>query len=134
MEFSKVSANLRALAIGVLGKLVVMPFLFITAAVLCGFRGIELVSLMVLFMAPSAVSSYTMAQQMDADGELAGQQVVFTTAFSILTIFLFVLVTKISASSKNQKRKSGGKFPPLLLRCSRRFLLVARKRPDSWKL
>lgn len=94
MEFSKVSANLRALAIGVLGKLVVMPFLFITAAVLCGFRGIELVSLMVLFMAPSAVSSYTMAQQMDADGELAGQQVVFTTAFSILTIFLFVLVTK----------------------------------------
>ena len=49
---------------------------------------------MVLFMAPSAVSSYTMAQQMDADGELAGQQVVFTTAFSILTIFLFVLITK----------------------------------------
>ena len=94
MEFSKVSANLRALTIGVVGKLIVMPLIFITAAVLCGFRGIELVSMMVLFMAPSAVSSYTMAQQMDADGELAGQQVVFTTAFSIFTIFLIILLTK----------------------------------------
>ena len=94
MEFSKVSANLRALTIGVVGKLIVMPLIFITAAALCGFRGIELVSMMVLFMAPSAVSSYTMAQQMDADGELAGQQVVFTTAFSIFTIFLIILLTK----------------------------------------
>ncbi len=94
MEFSKVRANRRALMIGVIGKLVVVPLLFITAAVLCGFREIELVSLTILFMAPSAVSSYTMAQQMGADGELAGQQVVFTTAFSIFTIFLFILVLK----------------------------------------
>lgn len=94
MEFSRVGANLRPLILGVTGKLIVMPAIFITAAVLCGFRDIELASLMVLFMAPSAVSSYTMAQQMDADGELAGQQVVFTTAFSILTIFLIVLIMK----------------------------------------
>ena len=71
-----------------------MPAIFVTAAVLCGFRGIELVSMTVLFMSPSAVSSYTMAQQMDADGELAGQQVVFSTAFSIISIFLIVLLMK----------------------------------------
>ena len=94
LEFSRVGGNLRPLLIGVTGRLIVMPLIFITAAVLCGFRGVELVSMMVLFMAPSAVSSYTMAQQMDADGELAGQQVVFTTAFSIFTIFLIVLTVK----------------------------------------
>ncbi len=94
MEFSRVGANLRALAIGVVGKLLLVPLIFITAAVICGFRGIDLVSMTVLFMAPTAVSSYTMAQQMDADGELAGQQVVFTTAFSILTIFLIILIMK----------------------------------------
>ena len=94
LEFSKVGGNLRPLLIGVSGRLIVMPAIFITAAVLCGFRGVELVSMMVLFMAPSAVSSYTMAQQMDADGDLAGQQVVFTTAFSIITIFIIVLIVK----------------------------------------
>ena len=97
MEFSKIRANRRALTIGVTGRLIIVPLLFISAAVLCGFRGIELVSLAILFMAPSAVSSYTMAQQMGADGELAGQQVVFTTAFSILTIFLFILTLKTLA-------------------------------------
>lgn len=94
MEFSKVGKNLRPLMIGVVGKLIAMPAIFVTAAVLCGFRGIELVSMTVLFMSPSAVSSYTMAQQMDADGELAGQQVVFSTAFSIISIFLIVLLMK----------------------------------------
>ena len=94
MEFSKVGKNLRPLLIGVVGKLIAMPAIFVTAAVLCGFRGIELVSMMVLFMSPSSVSSYTMSQQMGADGELAGQQVVFSTAFSILTIFLIVFVMK----------------------------------------
>lgn len=94
LEFSRVGGNLRPLLIGVTGRLIVMPAIFITAAVLLGFRDVELVSMMVLFMAPSAVSSYTMAQQMGGDGELAGQQVVFTTAFSIFTIFLIVLLVK----------------------------------------
>ena len=94
LEFSRVGGNLRPLLLGVTGRLIVMPAIFITAAVLLGFRDVELVSMMVLFMAPSAVSSYTMAQQMGGDGELAGQQVVFTTAFSIFTIFLIVLLVK----------------------------------------
>ncbi len=94
LEFSRVRGNLRPLVIGVAGRLAVMPLIFISAAILLGFRNVELASLMVLFMAPTAVNSYTMAQQMDADAELAGQQVVFTTALSILTIFLFILAAR----------------------------------------
>ncbi len=43
-----------------------------------GYRGVELTTLMIIFAAPTAISSFTMAQQMDSDSELAGQIVVFT--------------------------------------------------------
>ena len=47
-----------------------------------------------MFASPTAVSSFTMAQQMEGDGELAGQIVVCTTVFSIITIFAFVVCLK----------------------------------------
>jgi predicted permease len=51
----------------------------VVAAVLFGFRNEVLVPLLLMSGAPTAVSSYTMAQQMGGDGELAGEIVVFTT-------------------------------------------------------
>lgn len=93
-EFSRVRCNLRPLIIGTLGKLVIVPLAGITAAVLCGFRGLELAAMSVAFMAPCAVSSYPMAQQMGGDGELAGQLVVFTTALSMFTVFSFMYALK----------------------------------------
>lgn len=93
-EFSAVRKNLRPLVIGVAGKLLINPLIFVTTAILLGFRGPALAGLMIVFMAPTAVNSYTMAQQMDGDDELAGQIVVFTSLFSVLTVFLWVFVTK----------------------------------------
>ena len=93
-EFSRIRCNARPLIIGTLGKLVIVPLLGLTAAVLFGYRGMELASLGVAFMAPCAVSSYPMAQQMGGDGELAGQLVVFTTAFSMFSVFGFMYALK----------------------------------------
>ena len=70
-----------------LGKLVLVPSIFLTIAILLGFRGSNLVTLMVLFASPTAVSSYSMADQMGADGELACYIVVMTSIFAIITIF-----------------------------------------------
>ena len=89
-EFSSFAGVL----IGTLGKLVIVPLVALTAAALFGFRGMELASLGVAYMAPCAVSSYPMAQQMGADGELAGELVVFTTALSIFTVFGFMYAMK----------------------------------------
>ena len=93
-EFSSVKTHMRPLLIGTLGKLVIVPLVALTAAALFGFRGMELASLGVAYMAPCAVSSYPMAQQMGADGELAGELVVFTTALSIFTVFGFMYAMK----------------------------------------
>ena len=56
------------------------------------FRGQELCALMILFAAPTAVSSYPMAVAMDADGDFAAQMVAYTTIFCLPTIFLWTLL------------------------------------------
>lgn len=93
-RIEKINKNLKPLIIGVIGKLIIVPLIFIPIAIYLGFRGIELASVMIMLSAPVAVSSFTMAEQMEADGELAAQLVVFTSMFSVLTIFIYIFVMK----------------------------------------
>lgn len=93
-KFNKVHGIRKQLIVSVAGKLVMAPLVMVTLGILLGFRGDYLVPVLIMFGAPTAVSSYTMAQQMDGDGTLAASVVVFTTAFSILTIFLWVFFLK----------------------------------------
>lgn len=77
---------------GVLLRLVLVPMVIVPLAVLCGYRGQELCALMILFAAPTAVSSYPMAVAMGADGDFAAQMVAYTTIFCLPTIFLWTLL------------------------------------------
>ncbi len=77
---------------GVFLRLVLVPMLIIPLAGLCGFRGQEMCALMILFAAPTAVSSYPMAVAMDADGDFAAQMVAYTTVLCLPTIFLWTLL------------------------------------------
>lgn len=90
VTFSSVKINRKPLVIGILNRLVIVPAVGITIAIFVGFRGLELILLMAMYASPAAVSSYTMAQQMDGDAELAGQIVVFTTVLSLITLFLWI--------------------------------------------
>lgn len=78
-----------------IGRLLVIPAIFLSAAVLLGFRGTALVALMVMFASPTAVSSFTMASQMGGNSELAGQIVAVTTVFSVVTIFCWTYVLSV---------------------------------------
>ena len=71
-------------------KLLIVPAIFLFIAVLLGFRDVELLTFVALFGSPAAVSSFSMSQQMGADSDLAGQNLLITTVFSILTIFMWV--------------------------------------------
>ncbi len=93
-RFSKVKGDIKQLIISVAGKLIISPLFMVIAAILLGFRNEVLVPILLMAGAPTAVSSYTMAQQMGGDGELAGEIVVFTTGLSIITIFIWVFVLK----------------------------------------
>ena len=75
-------------------RLIVNPLITIGVGKLIGFQGIELVALLSMSAGPTAVASYTMAKEMNADGDLAGEIVATTSILSIFTIFCWVLVLK----------------------------------------
>ncbi|HBH3805991.1 AEC family transporter [Clostridioides difficile] len=93
-SFSAIKGHIKPIILGVCGKLILVPAIFLPISIFLGFRNVELASLMIMLSAPTAVSSFTMAQQMDSDSELAGQIVVFTSGFSIITVFLIIFILK----------------------------------------
>lgn len=92
--FKDVKRYLKPMIITVIGRLVVVPGLVIPISVLAGFRNIDLLGLLLIFGSPTAVSSFTMAQKMDGDSDLAAQIVVFTSAFSVISVFLWIFTLK----------------------------------------
>lgn len=76
-------------------KLIALPVIFLPIAVAMGFRGQALVAMLILYGAPSTVSGYVMAKNMNADHVLSSSIIVLTTAFSAvtLTVSLFILRT-----------------------------------------
>jgi len=79
--------NRQLLTGAVLTRMVLIPAIITTAAILLGFRGMELGAIFILFNSPTAISSYTMARSMNSDAPLAGQIVMLTTIVSAFTLF-----------------------------------------------
>lgn len=90
----KLAGNARALAASVSGRLVLSPLVMLPIAYALGIRGAEFATLMIVFGSPTAVSSFTMAEQMGGDADLAAQQVALTTIFSAVTMFVMIFVFK----------------------------------------
>ena len=92
LDVAAISSRIRPLAIGVVGRLILVPGIFMPIAAALGIRGQELTALTIFLAAPAAVAGYPMAVALGADGELAGQSVIFTTLLSMITIFGWVWV------------------------------------------
>lgn len=93
-DFSTTAGCVRYITTAVIGKLVLLPAIMMTGAVLLGFRGLELISLLPVYCAPTAVVSFTMAEQMGGDASLAGHIVVFSTAASAVTVVGWVFLLR----------------------------------------
>lgn len=75
-------------------KLIIIPGIFLPIAVTMGFRNEEMVALLILTGAPTTVSSYIMAKNMDNDGTLASGIVVMTTLLSSVTLTAIIFILK----------------------------------------
>lgn len=93
-SFTAASHNRNMLLTSTVVKLVVMPVAWIGLGALLGFRDQALAAIMTVFAPPAAVTSFSMAQMMGGDVELAGEIVVFTSLFSILTLFIWLFAMK----------------------------------------
>ena len=95
-KFDNIKKYIKQTTIAVVGKTILTPCIILPICIMFGYRGVELSTLMIIFAAPTAISSFTMAQQMDSDSDLAGQIVVFTSAFCVVTVFMWIFVLKQS--------------------------------------
>ena len=94
LDMAETKGNTKLLIYGILLRMILVPLIFMPLAIFAGFRDQSLCAMMIVFAAPTAVSSYPMAVAMGADGQLAGQLVCTTTVISVFTIFLWTLFLK----------------------------------------
>ncbi len=95
-KFSAIGKMKRELIFAVIARVVAVPLIAISVAYFFfDFDSAHFAAFIALFATPVAVSSVPMTQEMGGDVELAGQIVVWTTASSGLTIFLFTFILKL---------------------------------------
>ena len=94
LKFGSMLRNVRFSLISVIGKIVLIPAVMLFVSSLLGFNELEMAILLAVFATPNAVSSYAMARNYEADYELAGEIITLGTLLSILTIFVFITVSK----------------------------------------
>lgn len=102
-EFSAVKGMKYEIILGTLWRIVLAPLIALGAAAAmtkCGivsFTPAHFPAFIALFGSPVAVSSAIMASEMNSDGELASQLVVWTTIGSAFTVFAAVVILKAMA-------------------------------------
>ena len=92
IDFNHMEDRIRAVSIAVIGKLIVLPLIAALGGVLMGFRGVEFVALLILFGPSPTTTSYTMADQMGSDSDLARDCLVIASALVAFTMFLWIFV------------------------------------------
>lgn len=75
-------------------KLIGLPMLFLPIAYKLNFAPSEMVAILVMVAAPTTVSSYIMAKNMDNDDILTSNVIVLSTLLSSVTLTLWIFVLK----------------------------------------
>ncbi|MBQ1368698.1 MAG: AEC family transporter [Firmicutes bacterium] len=91
-NFKTMKKWIRHLAYVCAGKLIILPLIIVTIAVLLGVRGANLIAVLLFSGAPAAVNSYSTAVSMGGNEELAGEIVAVTSLLSVFTLFGFLSI------------------------------------------
>ena len=75
-------------------RLVMFHLIILPIGIALGIRGAQLTVLLCFFCTPTAVGGYVLAQNIDGDGELAGQILLQTTMLSFLTLFVTIALLR----------------------------------------
>lgn len=87
-------AKIKPTIVSCLVKLIVIPAVFITAAVIFGFRGESLLVLVIMLGSPTTPSCYIMAKNMNNDGTLTSSVIAATTLISSVTLTFWIFLMR----------------------------------------
>ena len=100
-EFSCIKGFRKQIIVGTLCRVLIAPFCGIGIAILLCRNGIlnfgpdVFAALISLFATPVAVASAIMVEEMENDGQLASQLVVWTSLISVFTLFSFIFISRM---------------------------------------
>ncbi len=94
IDIKKGSQNLKPALCCSFYRLIISPALALSMGYLLGLRGDQLAIVLIAFGAPTAISSFTMAYQMQANHHLASAIIVISSILSIISLFLFVFILR----------------------------------------
>lgn len=97
LTFDGLQRYRRQLVWATVGRLVLLPAIFVSLAVALGFRGMELTALFLIYASPVAASSYPMAVELGGNGELSGLGVAVSHVACLFTIFLWIALLNFFA-------------------------------------
>ena len=94
-EGRKALAKIRPTSAASMIKLVVQPLIFLPVAAWMGFRGEQMIAILIMLASPTTPSCYIMAKNMDNDGVLTASVIVMTTLLAAFTLtgWIFILKT-----------------------------------------
>lgn len=94
LDLKNIGKRRKNIFICVVGKLIVVPGIVTSIGALLGFRGVPFVTLLAFFTASPTTTSYTMADQMGSDSDLARDSLVFSTLLVTFTMFCWIFIYK----------------------------------------
>ena len=93
-SFEKALKTGKAASLATFIKLIGLGLIFVPVSYGLGFRGEEMVALLVMFCSSTTVSSFVMAKSMGHEGTLTSAVVMMTTLFAAFTLTLWIFVLK----------------------------------------
>lgn len=94
-EGAKAIKKIKLTSIATFIKLVLLPLVFFPFAIAFGFRGSELVAILIMLGSPTTVTCYIMAKNMGNDEVLSSSIVVMATLLSSVTLTGWIFVLKV---------------------------------------
>lgn len=94
-EGAKAIKKIKLTAVATFIKLVLLPLIFFPFAIAFGFRGSELVAILIMLGSPTTVTCYIMAKNMGNDEVLSSSIVVMATLLSSVTLTGWIFVLKV---------------------------------------
>lgn len=93
-EGRKALAKIRPTIAASMIKLVVQPLIFLPVAAWMGFRGEQMIAILIMLASPTTPSCYIMAKNMDNDGVLTASVIVMTTLLAAFTLTEWIFILK----------------------------------------
>ena len=91
-EGTKAIKKLKPTIAATFCKLMLLNLIFMPLAIFFGFRGQELIALLIMLGSPTTPASYVMSKNMGHDGTLSASCVAATTLFSAITMTLWIYI------------------------------------------